>query len=129
LAKREPRPPTKVRTAPPTSKPAAAPTKALRDPPTSKPAAAPTKALCAAAPIKALRAAAPTKALRAAAPTKALRDAERLVNRQTEKSEVNKHLVCIVDPELGRWSLKISQCKFFNSVSFFSSNAILLKNK
>jgi hypothetical protein len=80
LDKREPRPPTKVRTG--------------RRPPTNKPAAA------------------PTKALRAAAPTKALRDAERLVNRQTEKSEVNKHLVCIVDPELGRWSLKINSLIF-----------------
>jgi hypothetical protein len=70
LDKREPRPLTKVSTAPP--------------------------------PTKARRATAPTKALRAAAPTKALRDAEKMVNRQTEKSEVNKHLVCIVDPELGR---------------------------
>ncbi len=90
MDKSEPRPPTKVRTAPPTSKPAVATTKALRT-------------------------AAPTKALRAPAPTKALRDAERLVNRQTEKSEVNKHLVCIVDPELGRWSLKIIR----NSVIVF----------
>ena len=54
---------------------------------------------------------------------KALRDAEKLVNKQTEKGEVNKYLLCIVDPELG-WkydmpnsivdkSLVIDLCQLF----------------
>jgi hypothetical protein len=36
--------------------------------------------------------------------TKAWRDAEKLVNKQTDKTEVNKYLLCLVDPELGQCS-------------------------
>ena len=53
---------------------------------------------------------------------KALREAERMVNRQTEKGEVNKYLLCVVDPELGGfrtlfsrvgWFLKYLECSYF----------------
>ena len=43
---------------------------------------------------------------------KALRDAEKLVNKQTEKGEVNKYLLCIVDPELG-WKYDMPNSKDF----------------
>ena len=43
---------------------------------------------------------------------KALRDAEKLVNKQTEKGEVNQYLLCIVDPELG-WKYDMPNSKDF----------------